>query len=345
MNLSKNKILILGIDTLSHKNTHQLEVGKQLGYEIDIFTNDKLQQSLSFVSPPNRMFILKPNFFERLIQIFFYLLKESKNFNHVEIYPGGRFAYIYLILCKIFRCKVITVERGEFVFWKERPRFERFFLSMLYKKASLVWYREIYMKKILDDIGVKKDFFLHNCATTPKLSSTRKNEIDFLWVNRLIPQRKVEWVLKYFTEEHSKKLVILGNKNKEAFVCDFIKTHNPKHISIHGYLPPIPYYLKSRFFLLPADIVFANNALLEAMSYGVVPLVSDVSGSDLIVDHLQSGYIFPHNYKGFKQAIEWAIKLDKASYDKLSQNAILKVEKDFSFEKFKVGYKKMIDSI
>ena len=42
MNLSKDKFLILGIDTFSHKNTYQLEVGKQLGYEIDIFTNDKL---------------------------------------------------------------------------------------------------------------------------------------------------------------------------------------------------------------------------------------------------------------------------------------------------------------
>ena len=339
------KILILGIDTVSHKNTHQLYAGKLLGYKMDVFTNDRLRQSSSFIQLPHTLFFLKPTFFNRFIQIVKYLIRESNNLNHVEIYPGGRFAYFYLILCKIFRCKVVTVERGEFVFWKERSRFVRFFLSMLYKKTSLVWYRELYMKKILDDIGVKKSFFLHNCTDFPKLASNVENKIDFLWVNRIIPQRKVDWVLKYFAEENSQRLVILGDKNKEPFVRDFIKTRNLKHISILGYLAPIPYYQKSRFFLLPADVVFANNALLEAMSYGVVPLVSDVSGSDLIVDHLQSGYIFPHNYQGFKEAIEWAIKLDKASYDKLSQNARLKVEKDFSFEKFKAGYKKMIDSI
>lgn len=160
-----------------------------------------------------------------------------------------------------------------------------------------------------------------------------------------ILERKVEWVLKYFAEVRSQIVVKLGYKKKDPYVRDLIKTHNPNHISIHGYLPPISYYLKSRFFLLSADIVFANNALLEAMSYGFVPLVSDVSGSNSIVDHLRSGYIFPHTYEGFKEAIEWAIKLDKVSYDKLSLNARLKVEKDFSFEKFKAGYKKMIDSI
>lgn len=52
---------------------------------------------------------------------------------------------------------------------------------------------------------------------------------------------------------------------------------------------PTQYYETASIFLLPADIVFCNNALLESMERGVPPIVADVPGAELIVEHEKSG--------------------------------------------------------
>lgn len=341
----KNKIIILGIDTLSPKNKYQLKAAIGLGFEIEVFTNDKLNNSNDNIFTPHKLNKLKKSPIKRFFQVFKFVSKNKGSIHHIEIYPGGRYSYIYLFLAKIFKQKTITVERGELLFWKQRKNLHRFFLQTLYNQTNLVWYRELYMKKVLDQIGVKKMFFLHNCCDSPPEISTKKKDIDFLWVNRLIIERKVEWALNYISQKKETKTIIVGNKDNDKRISHFFKNNNCENITVKDYLKPHSFYKKSRFFILPSDIVFANNSLLEAMSYGVVPLISDVSGSNLIVDHLESGYIFSHTYEGFKEAIEWAINLDKESYDKLSMNARLKVENDFSFEKFKTGYHELIQSI
>lgn len=41
---------------------------------------------------------------------------------------------------------------------------------------------------------------------------------------------------------------------------------------------------KSKLFIFPANIVFCNNALLEAMSFGCVPVVANGEGAYRIVN-------------------------------------------------------------
>jgi glycosyltransferase involved in cell wall biosynthesis len=54
---------------------------------------------------------------------------------------------------------------------------------------------------------------------------------------------------------------------------------------------PDQYFKRAAIFVLPADIVFCNNSLLEAMAMGVVPIVANVEGADLIVENDVSGYV------------------------------------------------------
>src|SRR5690606_30158578 len=57
-------------------------------------------------------------------------------------------------------------------------------------------------------------------------------------------------------------------------------------VEIAGFVAhPEEYYRRARIFVLPADIIFANYSLLEAMSHGVVPLVGDGEGAERIVRH------------------------------------------------------------
>lgn len=48
----------------------------------------------------------------------------------------------------------------------------------------------------------------------------------------------------------------------------------------------------ARFYLSTSALEGMSNALLEAMSFGVVPLVSNVSGARDIVDPGRSGFLF-----------------------------------------------------
>jgi len=84
-------------------------------------------------------------------------------------------------------------------------------------------------------------------------------------------------------------------------------------------------------FLLPADIVFCNYTLLEAMSQEIPPIVADSDGSELIVDHNISGLIVEKNKYKIADAIE-KIYLNKGLQERMGESARQKVLKDFNVE-------------
>ena len=93
--------------------------------------------------------------------------------------------------------------------------------------------------------------------------------------------------------------------------------------------------------MLPADIVFANHALLEAMSYGVVPLISNQPGSDLIVDDNVNGFIFEHNEESMESAMQKAMQLTDEEHRKLSQQSRIKMQQEFSVQNYEKGLKEL----
>lgn len=342
----KTNIIILGIDTISKKNTYQLNACNNFGYKVTVFSNDRLKKSSDYLSLPNVFIKLEETFSARFFQVYRYLKANKTSIHHVELYPGGRFIYVYFILVFWLRLKSIVVERGELVFWNKRTSLQKFFVKYLYRFPNFVWYREPYMLKILDKMKVKHKKFVHNCCDLPNQMNTNNTKnIDFLWVNRLMIERKVEWVFQYLANHENFNTTIIGNLNDDQRVKDFFATNSTSKIKVEKYLSPESYFQRARFFLLPSDIVFANNALLEAMSYGLVPLVSKVSGAELIIDHLVSGYIFEHNYKGFTEAIDWAMNLSETHYEEFSKAAQDKIKRDFSFQRYQTQYKEMIESL
>ena len=92
----KNKIIILGIDTLSPKNKYQLKAAIGLGFEIEVFTNDKLNNSNDNIFTPHKLNKLKKSPIKRFFQVFKFVSKNKGSIHHIEIYPGGRYSYIYL---------------------------------------------------------------------------------------------------------------------------------------------------------------------------------------------------------------------------------------------------------
>lgn len=65
------------------------------------------------------------------------------------------------------------------------------------------------------------------------------------------------------------------------------------------------YYRKSGLFVLPSRVEGMSNALLEAMSWGLPCVVSDIPGNRAVIDHEVNGIIVPvNNAEALAEGIE-----------------------------------------
>lgn len=94
---------------------------------------------------------------------------------------------------------------------------------------------------------------------------------------------------------------------------------------------PFDLYKRAKFFLLPADIVFCNYALLEAMSFGVVPIVSRVEGTSRIVKEGIDGLVVPNTLDGLKIGLRRSLSMGD-EWKNMSTAAYMKIKHAFSIE-------------
>ena len=123
-------------------------------------------------------------------------------------------------------------------------------------------------------------------------------EFDFLWVNRLIPDRNISWFLYILntTNFNHVKSAVLGiqldtNDNYVKKEQEFLILNQPKNLVTKTFEDPSEFYKSSKFFIFPAKKTYANFSLLESMSYGVVPIISDVPGTEKIVQDGKNGIV------------------------------------------------------
>ena len=341
------KVLILGIDAFKHKNIYQVKCLNKHNYIAHVFSNDSLGNSAQILNPGNKLYILEKNFFLRFSQIYFFIKKYKKTINHVEIYPTGRFSFIYLLIAKLFNLKSIIVERGGICLYNEVDIVTKFSMRICYRFSDIVWYRETYdnfdVEKKLISWGSKQLFFLPNSAPEVKSQKRLKsNEIDFLWANRFIKERKTNWIVDFINESRNPKSIMLGvigNNDEEKYALE----NQSEYLEVLNYQDPQPFFNKSKFFVFPSDVVFLNNALLEAMANGLVPLISNVKLSKSIIDNGINGFIFDHNYESFKKTMKNALALSEDQYLEMSDNAVKKVNDYFSIDAWSKRYINLIE--
>lgn len=346
--INKPHILILGIDQIRHKNLHQINAIKK-DFDVLIYQNFDIKDSLDQdVLPKNCFKTLPYNYAVRLFFLIFKLFSLKKKLHHVEIYPGGRFSFIYTLLCRLFFIPTLIVERGDLILFPNASFFLKLSMRLTYKLGDAVWYREYYMKEKLERLTSKPLHFISNAVSIPSCNRQDDLPITFLWANRIIPERKADWIAKFVTEDMLSPatftIVGLQGKDKQEETLKEA-AHSFKNLNLISFTNPKPYFLKSRFFILPADIVFANFGLLEAMSYGIVPIVSAVNGTDQLVRNNINGITFDHNYNGFKDALIYAQSLSPNEYQRLSNAAKNTILEYFSIENYQINLTKMYKMI
>lgn len=151
----------------------------------------------------------------------------------------------------------------------------------------------------------KKLVFIPNALPAPDkkycIPYGQKEKI-ILIVGRLHPQKAHHILLDAFAKIHPDhpdwSLVIVGDGAlRNALEEQAQKLGIEKHIHFEGVQNnPYSYYARAQIFVLPSLHEGTPNSLLEAMSCGVAPIISDAcEGAKPYVENNISGLIFPVN--------------------------------------------------
>ena len=330
-------VVILGLDAFLRKNVAQLREMGALGYRFHVCTTGNAGVLEADAPKAHQVIRLAASPVARAAQVLRHLWRHRHSISHVEVYPGGRFAFFYAGRTRLLALPLLVVERGDLIDEDSLPRWDAGLRRLCYLLADCVWYREPYQGRALANLGVTKMSFIPNAVDFTSYECETDRDVDFLWVNRLIPQRRADWFATLMSSgefAHTRGVMsgFLPSPKEPAVAAlqDAIRRQRPANLDLHEYADPSAFYRSARYFVLPAEVVFANNALLEAMAHGVVPLVSDVEGARDIVTDGVDGWVFPHTADGLRQAMRRATSTPPEVWQRMSTAAAGSVRARFS---------------
>jgi glycosyltransferase involved in cell wall biosynthesis len=160
-------------------------------------------------------------------------------------------------------------------------------------------------REIIDDlqnwsVPVDRIHAIPNGIAIPENVGSHSNNgvIQFLSIGRLDPEKAIDQMIHAFAALQSDSpalLTILGDgKCREELLALTRQLGQQERIVFRGSVDDVTPFLKQADFYLSTSLSEGmSNALLEAMSFAVPPIVSRVSGvSDLVEDGI-SGLLFP----------------------------------------------------
>lgn len=345
-----NKTLVLGLEHFIDKIGYQAKIYSENNIDVRYLVQNKNGNSDYFSEKYNADIEVLPT--NRLL-IFFRVIRNLMNYKpeFVEIYDTGFMFFIYLVLSAVFRKKIIVILRGQELQKCDKKRLN--FNYLMHRLGVFLSHKYVIKEKNLVDEYIKNGFDakkyieIHNAIPMPSELSRADKGIDLLYLNSVRPERKVWFlinVVKKVLELKPNLRVIMTGFNtldnpdysfdpeQEYKVLNFVKHNNLcGKVEVEGFVKNSrEYHSRAKIFLFPTDIVFLNYSLLESMSYGAVPLVSNGEGAKKIVND-DNGYILPLDEEVWVNII--IELLDSPSLlEKKSKAAISTIEEQYSIE-------------
>ena len=123
-------------------------------------------------------------------------------------------------------------------------------------------------------------------------------------------QKRVDLLLeiwKNIAQKHNDwYLYIIGDGPDKERLSEYIKATGLQNVFFEGTQDPIPYYVDSSIFCMTSSFEGMPMTLLEAMSFGVVPVLfnSFSSASDIIEDGVNGFLVSPFDMNAYVHIVE-----------------------------------------
>jgi glycosyltransferase involved in cell wall biosynthesis len=199
--------------------------------------------------------------------------------------------------------------------------------------------REIVDDLIRWNIPRSKIYEIPNGVELPPANSVRSTtaSIRFVFVGRLDREKAVDLMIRGFARlprETSYTLTIVGDGECRRDLHRLVDELREDRIRFTGALDDVAsIFCDADVFVSTSLSEGMSNALLEAMSFGVMPLVSRVSGVSDIVGHGQSGLLFaPGNLEAFQERLSETVALTPDSRRTFGDAARVAVAERFGID-------------
>jgi glycosyltransferase involved in cell wall biosynthesis len=159
-----------------------------------------------------------------------------------------------------------------------------------------------------------------------------------LWMGRLTPEKRIEWLVKAFKQIRSDlRLVIAGGSSATDKYVKKIKTlaKADKRIIFTGYVAgreKQELLANALLFVLPSNLEGLPIALLEAMSYRLPCLTSDIPPHRQVITQEADGFLFQSdNFSDFVKKINDLLS-PGAELRNVGDMAGIKVAKEYNWD-------------
>lgn len=263
----------------------------------------------------------------------------------------------YFLVLRLRAIPVVLWCRGELYYWSTFKWWQRLYFRLVVPRAQLVILKETYMRQTLTDAGIRlrnNILELHNTVPVPRGIKPRAcaMPVRLLFMNMFKPWRNVGFcadiaaALKHMSI--SFRMDIVGDKTESDGLVDegqrlrdaIARFGLSDSVTVHSFTNQTEEYLSAAdVFLLPADLIYCNYALLEAMSHGLVPLVNSADSDHArIVAHGVDGFGLPLNAAAWAQAIATLV-YDRERALAMSAAARQRIERNYSIDQAFARYR------
>lgn len=343
----KKALFIPSWETINKKHKYQFDFFKKYFDHLYLITTSKFT-NINEISRNKKIEIyLNNNFFFRFIKYFYFLKKNKYTLNYAILSPYGLSSILFFLLSKYFKLKIVSIEWGVIDVYNKKSFLEKLFIKFIFKRSDAIWFKEPYMKKKLKIFKNDKLFFINNSISPLNLNNkyinNQKKSIDFLWVNRFADNRTPEIPINALLELKKKynfKAVFLGD-----IFGKYAHLNKYDEFQFFNFSNPESFYKKSRFFIGSGPRYFGNNSLIEAMNYGVIPIINESDDIDRIVENNINGFICKNDSNSFLLQFIYCLKLDEINKRKISVQANKKINEKFSNNLWEEKMNNLLESI
>jgi glycosyltransferase involved in cell wall biosynthesis len=250
-------------------------------------------------------------------------------------------------LAKIFRRKTIFHFHGGYMreWYEQLPRLVQFLIRMCALINDRIMTGSPQMRETWLNIGIpeEKIIYIGNAVNLPAQDSidrSFRDSISLLFLTRVVLEKGViELIDAYLSlqkEIGNLRLRIVGTDTEDT---PYIKKYlqNVKENKLVEYIGPVSdeqkhkEYLDADIFVFPTYFEDQSYAVMEAMSYGLPVIASNVGGVPSLITHETNGYlVLPKDVNSLRDGIKkliFAPDLRKT----LGENARNTIEKGFTW--------------
>jgi glycosyltransferase involved in cell wall biosynthesis len=192
-----------------------------------------------------------------------------------------------------------------------------------------------------------KIYGINNPFPPPALEvSALQKENVILHVGRLSHQQKrVDLLMEIWNKLHQElpdwEFWVVGHGPEEGYMKDFCRRQGLSRVKFFGKQQPDEYYQRAKIFHLTSAFEGFGNVLVEAQSYGCVPILfNSYSAAADIVDHGRNGMLVaPFHLEDYVQAT-LSLSHDRENLRQLSINASQNVKR-FSYDSTYLKWEKV----